>query len=92
MVKTKPKFKLKMKDGTVREVEGTKLNDRFHYHKAENTYWLTHTPSGQLVTSAKKVKLLRELVNEPEFFDDQLTISRLYEAYCRWGNRHFWAV
>lgn len=92
MAKTKPKFKLRMKDGSVEEVEGTKLNDNFHYHKSENLYWLTHTPSGRLVTSAKKVKSLRELINEPEFFDDNLTVTAMHKAYVRWANRNMWKM
>lgn len=91
MAKAKPIFKLKMKDGSVKEVEGTKLTDQFHYHKDEGLYWLTHTPSGMLVTSAKRVKSLKELINEPEFFDD-LTVKSMFEAYKRWTQRNQWKM
>lgn len=92
MAKAKPKFKHLMRDGTVEEVEGTKLSDSFHYHKQDNIFWLTHTPSGRFVTSAKKLKSLKELINEPEFFDEKLTVTGLYEAYRRWGNRNWWLI
>ena len=92
MVKAKPIFKLRMNDGTIKEVEGTKLSNDFHYHKQDNLFWLTHTRSGRLVTSAKKLKSLKELINEPEFFDEKLDVKRLHDAYVRWGNRNWWNV
>ena len=92
MAKAKPQFKHLMKDGSVQVVEGTRLTDQFHYHSQDGLYWLTHTPSGRFLTSAKKVKSLRELINEPEFFEDRITIESLFKAYVRWGNRMGWKV
>ena len=91
MAKTKPQFKHRMKDGTVELVEGTRLTDLFHYHQQDGLYWLTHTPSGMFVTSAKKVKSLRELIQEPEFFDD-ITVMGVHRAYVRWAQRNSWKV
>lgn len=92
MVKAKPVYKLRMKDGSVSEVEGTRLTDEFHYHKSDGLFWLTHTKSGMFVTSSKKLKSLKELINEPEFFDDRITIEALYKAYIRWADRNRWKV
>ena len=55
--------------------------------ETHDAYWLTHTPSGKFLTSAQTVKSLKELVNEPEFFDEKLTMKRLLQAYGRWINR-----
>ena len=82
-----------MKDGTVLSIAGTPINDRFHYHKSQdNTYWLTHTETGKFVTSAKKVKSLKALVQEPEFFDEEISPRRLAEAVNRFFNREGWGV
>lgn len=84
-------FKLNMKDGSTKEVTGTPIGVDFFYHKEDGRYWLTHIKSGKLVTSARTVKLLRELANEPEFFGD-LTVRGLYKAYIRWADRNNWKI
>lgn len=91
MAKAKPRFKHLMRDGSVELVEGTRLNDLFHYHSQDGLYWLTHTPSGRFITSSKKVKSIRELINEPEFFEE-ITVTNLYRAYQRWINRNSYKV
>jgi hypothetical protein len=83
-------FPHKMKDGSIKYVDGKALNQAWHYHKQDGKYWLTHTPSGKLMTNAKTLKALKELLQEPEFFSSQITIMGLWEALHRFGNRKFW--
>lgn len=79
-----------MKDGTTRRVAGKPLNEHFHYHKEGDRYWLTKSSSGVMITSSKTIKALKELVQEPEFFDDVLTREGIARAVNRWGNRRGW--
>lgn len=82
----------RMKDGSTKRVVAKQMVDGFHYHKEDGRYWLTKTSSGVLITSATKLKSLKELVQEPEFFDETITRERIAEAVNRWGNRNFWKV
>ena len=82
----------RMKDGTMKRVVAKKLGDRFHYHKQEGRYWLTKSDSGVLITSARTIKLLKELLQEPEFFDEVLTRERAAAAVNRWANKYRYKV
>ena len=81
---------LRMKDGSTKRVVAKKLNDDFHYHKEDGLYWMTKTSSGVLITSSKTIKALKELIQEPEFFDDTLTRERIAQALNRWANSKGW--
>lgn len=85
-------FSHAMKDGTTKRVVGKPLNEHFHYHKEDGRYWLTKSSSGVMITSARTVKLLKELMQEPEFFDEVLTRERIAQAVNRWGNSKGWKV
>jgi hypothetical protein len=71
-------------------VHGKKLTQDFHYHKEDNLYWCTHTPTGLLLTSSKTIKSIKALLAEPEFFDEHLTIPRMFQAYRRYANQKGW--
>ena len=79
-----------MKDGTIKRVAGKPMGEHFHYHKEAGRYWLTKNSSGVLITSSKTIKALKELVQEPEFFDETLTRERIAQAVNRWGNSKEW--
>lgn len=77
------------KDGTKTTVKGTTLREgRWFYYKRDNRYWLTHEPTGLFLASAPTVKALRELINEPEFFQEDIT--KLVDAVNRWNNKIGW--
>ena len=81
---------LRMKDGSTKRVVAKPLTDELHYHKEDGLYWLTKTSSGVLITSAKTIKALKELIQEPEFFDEPMTREGIIAAVNRWGNRRGW--
>ena len=83
---------LRMKDGSTKRVVAKKLNEDFHYHKEQGIYWMTKTSSGVLITSSKTVKALKELMQEPEFFDIPLTRERIAQAVNRYMNAKGWKV
>lgn len=81
-----------MKDGTGREVMAKDLNKDFFVYEEDGAFWLTHTKTGGMVTSGRTQKSLRELLQEPEFFEEPLSSPNLAKAINRWGNRHNWNV
>lgn len=81
-------FTITLRNHTTEQVQGTRLRPCWFYHKRDNRYWLTHEPTGLFLASAPTVKALRELINEPEFF--QKDITKLADAVSRWNNRIGW--
>ena len=61
-----------MKDGTSKSVKGMVINNRWGIDKREelSSFFLTHTPTGMLVTNARTQKALRELVNRPDMIEE----------------------
>lgn len=81
---------LHMRDGSRKRVLSKKLTDHLSYRKENDRFWLTKTSSGVLITSSKTLKLLRELIQEPEFFDEPMSRERIADAVIRWGQKHRW--
>lgn len=78
-----------MRDGSFKDVEGTVLREGLHYHKDEETklFFLTHDKTGKYIASSNRLKEIKELIQEPEFFDDTITLRGLLDAKTRWMNR-----
>lgn len=83
---------LSMKDGSTKRVVAKPLTDELHYYKEDGLYWLTKTSSGVLITSSKTIKALKELIQEPEFFDEPMTREGIATAVNRWANSRGWRV
>ena len=81
-------FTITLKNGDTEVVSGGRLRENWAYYRRNNRYWLTHEPTGLFLASAPTVKALRELINEPEFFGDD--IRELPKAVDRWNNRIGW--
>lgn len=81
-------FTITLRNHTTEQVQGTRLREHWFYHKRDNRYWLTHEPTGLFLASAPTVKALRELINEPEFFQEDIT--KLADAVSRWNNKIGW--
>lgn len=82
-------YNIHMKDGSKKVVTGTQLRPGFNYHKDEDSglYFLDHEKTGRYIASAVKVKELKELLQEPEFFDEKLTIRKIHAAKVRWTKK-----
>lgn len=92
--KERPPDKLanRMKDGTWRcwyKAKTMPGRPKFHYHHSEYAYWLTHSQSGVLITSARRLKDLKVLLQEPEFLEEKLVPSKLKDAVVRWHRTLF---
>lgn len=81
---------LMMKDGMNTIISATPLSEKYAYHKEGSYYILTHIPSGVLVTTAKKVKNLKALVQYPEFFKENASPVDILRAVNRWNNDNNW--
>lgn len=90
----KIKYKINMKNGEPQEVEGYVVNEVWGIDKRANNYYvLTYIPNGCLVDSARTIKFLKMLVQEPEFFDfdgTPKTCDKLVTAISRYRNEHGW--
>ena len=90
----KIKYKIRMDDGTQKEVEGAVFNEVWGIDKRENGYYvLTYIPNGCRVESARTQKFLKMMVQEPEFFDFDGTpnmAAKLAKAIGRYRNEHGW--
>ena len=85
-------FTITLKNGESATVRGVRLREGvWFYHKGEDgRYYLDHEPTGRFLTSAKTVKALKELINEPEFFGNEFIA--LFDAVNRWNNRYHYKV
>ena len=97
-------YKIKMRDGTTKEVEGEVVNGVWGIDKratqkvtynangeekvsTTSDYFLTHVPSGVLITNARTKKALMEIANLEDLMDedDMTKVGRAVIAY--WNNR-----
>lgn len=83
---------LSMRDGSTKRVVAKKLTDQLFYHKEDGLFWLSKAPSGVLITSSRTLKAIKELIQEPEFFDEPMTREGIAAAVSRWGNRRGWST
>lgn len=82
---------MRMRDGSVKHcAEFKDLDANWWYRKEDGLYWITHTGSGRLLTSTRTLKAAKALLAEPEFFDERLTLKRMFQAYKRYANRAGW--
>lgn len=82
-------FQIKMNDGTTQTVKGLVINDRWGIDKREelSSFFLTHIPTGMLITNANTQKALKELVNRSDMIeeDDPIKISKAVASF--WDER-----
>lgn len=82
-----------MRDGTKMEVDGTSLNDHLFYYKPSD-FFLVHKDTGRYITSATKLRNLKELTTTPAFFTvnwDNLTkddLMKLATAVQEWESKY----
>lgn len=90
----KTKYKIKKKEGMV-EIEGTVFNNVWGIDKRETGYYvLTYIPNGCFVASARTMKTLKLMIQEPEFFDfdgTKETLPPLKDAIKRTYDKLGWA-
>lgn len=90
----KTKYSITMNDGTKQEVEGQVFNNVWGIDKRGSAYYvLTYVPNGAFVESSKTMKLLKLLVQEPEFFDFDETIQstvKIIGAIKRFRDKNGW--
>lgn len=74
----KQKYQIRMRDGTIQTVEGTVVGNWgvdkrtvMMDGKPTLSYFLTHIPSGILITNAKTQKKLLELANQPDLVNEE---------------------
>lgn len=81
------------KEGEKVEVEGYVSHDgKWGIDKRDNQYYvLTHIKTGYLVWSSKTLSFLKKLLQEPEFFEDQLTAGELGQVIKRFCQKNGWA-
>lgn len=83
-------FKIKMKDGSEQEVSGLVIDGRWGIDKREDKFfYLTHVPSGALVTNARTQKALKELVSRPDMVDEE-DAGKIAKAVGRFWNERWW--
>lgn len=88
----KQKYNVDMK-GQKMEVEGYVFNKMWGIDKrGPQHYILTHIETGHLVWSAKTQKTLKELVQEPEFFEEKIDTKLLSDAIKRYHEHKGWNV
>lgn len=96
-------YKIKMKDGTYKLVTGLVVNNRWGIDKRQqevkrqtkdgekvslsSSFFLTHIPTGVLVTNANTQRALKELVNREDMIeeDDPGKIAKAVGAF--WNER-----
>lgn len=83
-----------MRDGTERTVKGTIVNDIYGidkriYKGTSTAFFLTHIPSGVLITNADKKKSLMEIANLPEMID-QTDPAKIAKAVGKYWNDRWW--
>lgn len=83
-------FKIKMKDGTEQEVSGLVIDGMWGIDKRDDKFfYLTHVPTGALVTNARTQKALKELVSRPDMVDET-DISKIAKAVGDFWNSREW--
>lgn len=84
-------YNIRMKDGTMKPVAGMQLRPGLNYHKDPDTglYFLDSEKTGTYIATATKLKELKELIQEPEFFEEPLTVRNILEAVIRWTKKKF---
>lgn len=88
----KAKYKIRKGD-EFEEVDGYVFGDWGIDKRAPGYYVLTYIPNGCLVESARTMKFLKLLVQEPEFFDFDGSPNKAYKlanAIARYRNQHGW--
>lgn len=83
-------FNISMKNGTKVEVKGLVIDGKWGIDKREDKFfYLTHIPTGALITNAKTQKALKELVSRPDMVDEDDPM-KIYKAVCNFWNSRRW--
>ena len=85
-------FAIKMKDGTTQSVTGLVINNRWGIDKrtlSSSGFYLTHIPTGTLVTNASTQKALKELVNQPDMIEED-DLKKIAVATVKFWNARDW--
>lgn len=90
----KATYKIQMRDGTEQVIEGDVVNEIYGIDKRKVgdfpiAYYMTHIPSGVLVTNARTKKALMEIANLPQMID-QTDHNKMREAVAGYWNRKGW--
>ena len=72
---------------TVKNVTYTKAGEERTLSSSD--FYLTHIPSGYLVTNAKTQKALKELVNRPDMIAED-DLHKILEATVAFWNERMW--
>lgn len=97
-------YKINMRDGSVREVTGSVVNDIWGIDKRvtekvtrtgngeervskTQDYFLTHIPTGMLVTNAKKKRTLMEIANLEALMDENDPLKIIAVVMKFWDDR-----
>lgn len=84
-------FEIKMRDGTTQKVNGIVINNRWGIDKREqlSSFFLTHIPTGALVTNARTQKALKELVNRADMIEED-DPQKILDAVAKFWNERSW--
>ena len=98
-------FNIKMRDGKTESVEGLIVNNRWGIDKRttetkrqtkdgekvslSSSFFLTHIPTGVLITNANTQKALRELVNRPDMIEED-DLKNIAVAVGKFWNERGW--
>ena len=83
-------FSISMKDGTKKDVSGIVIDGVWGIDKREDkSFYLTHIPTGALVTNASTQKALKELVSRPDMIDET-SVDKIAKAVGDFWNSRRW--
>lgn len=83
-------FEIKMNDGTTKTVEGVIVNDIWGIDKREDKcFYLTHIPTGTLITNGKTQKVLKEFVNGQDVIDET-DLQKIANEVVKFWNTRWW--
>lgn len=90
----KATYKIQMRDGSEQVIEGDVVNEIYGIDKRKVgdfpiSYYMTHIPSGVLVTNARTKKALMEIANLPQMID-QTNHDKMRETVARYWNKKGW--
>lgn len=87
----KTRYKIKMRDGSDQEIEGEVVNGVWGIDKRTigkgSGYYLTHVPTGTLITNSRTKRSLMEIANLEDLMDedDMTKVGRAVIAF--WDER-----
>lgn len=82
-------FQIKMNNGSTQEVNGLIVNNRWGIDKRLSSFYLTHIPTGALVTNANTQKTLKELINRDDMIEED-DVKKIAKAVGDFWNERGW--